>query len=144
MSVFALSQGFSSIGHCGISTAPDSQLRSKGFPTPIFPSRLLLQPPLLDLLPPMTPMQSNSQEFKSLVDIGCGVFCQAHVPDASRIFISIGLGFHVECTLEEAPKVIKLRQDALQKKVSHTVKQAAEVKAHIKFMVEAIRQLSGL
>jgi len=88
--------------------------------------------------------ESNTQEFKSLVDIGCGVFCQAHVPDASRIFISIGLGFHVECTLEEAPRIIKLRQDALQKKVTHTVKQAAEVKAHIKFMVEAIRQLSGL
>jgi prefoldin alpha subunit len=78
------------------------------------------------------------------VDVGCGVFCQAKVPDATRLFISIGLGFHVECTLEEAPRVIKLQKDALQKKVMQNVKQAAEVKAHIKFMVEAIRQLSGL
>ena len=45
--------------------------------------------------------QSGSTELKTLVDIGAEVYCQAKVPDISRVYISVGLGFHVESTLEE-------------------------------------------
>ena len=45
--------------------------------------------------------QSGSTEFKTLVDIGAEVYCQAKVPDTSRVYISVGLGFHVESTLDE-------------------------------------------
>lgn len=91
---------------------------------------------------PMWCWQSGKKSIEALVDIGedAGVYCQAEVPDASRVFIDIGggiapllspspplsslppslyivsfpldrlrcmpplagLGFHVECTLEEA------------------------------------------
>jgi prefoldin subunit 5 len=78
------------------------------------------------------------------MDLGCGVYCQAVVPDSSRICVSVGLGFHVEATLEEALGIIAMQQQQLQTKVAATVQQAAEIKANIKFVVEAIGQLVGM
>ena len=39
------------------------------------------------------------------MDIGAEVFCRAAVPDTSRIYVCVGLGFHVECALGEVAKV---------------------------------------
>jgi len=47
------------------------------------------------------PDQNGTREFKSLVDIGAEVYCQTRVPDTSRVFINIGIGFHLECSLDE-------------------------------------------
>ncbi len=57
--------------------------------------------------------QEGQKELKTLVEIGSGVYCQARVPDTSRIFMSVGLGFQVECTLEEAVEVAERRRAAL-------------------------------
>lgn len=56
---------------------------------------------LLDLQESLTSLQST-------VDIGAEVRCRALVPDTSRLFVSVGLGFHVECTLDEVPKVSRV------------------------------------
>ena len=48
------------------------------------------------------------------MDLGSGAYCQARVPDTSRIYMAVGLGFHVECTLEEAVALAEQRQEALQ------------------------------
>ncbi len=47
------------------------------------------------------PQGATSRELTTSVDVGCGVKCQAVVRDTSRIYISIGLGFRVECSLDE-------------------------------------------
>lgn len=52
--------------------------------------------------------------LKTLVDLGAGAYCQAVVPDTSRICLAVGLGFHVECSLEEAGDVAERRRQALQ------------------------------
>lgn len=46
-------------------------------------------------------VQDVSGELKTQMDLGAEVYCQARVPDTSRVFIGIGLGFLLECTLEE-------------------------------------------
>jgi len=40
---------------------------------------------------PSFPAQTGQQELKMQVDVGGEVLCQAHVPDVSRVFISIGV-----------------------------------------------------
>lgn len=82
--------------------------------------------------------------MKSQVDLGSGVFCRAVVPDTSHIFISIGLGFHLQVTLEEAGGVIDTQQQVLRARVEGCVDKAARIKAHLKFVAEAIRELTGM
>merc|ERR1719223_1347481 len=68
---------------------------------------------------------SNGGKLKTQVDIGCHFFCQARVPDSSRIFVDVGYGFHVEFTLAEALEFIedkcshlKRRSEALTQKIT--------------------------
>jgi prefoldin subunit 5 len=82
--------------------------------------------------------------MKSQVELGSGVFCRAVVPDTSRIFISIGLGFHLEASLEEAGRVIDLKQEGLRAQVDACIDKAARIKANLKFVAEAIRELTGI
>lgn len=93
--------------------------------------------------PPTSP-QAGVQVMKSQVELGPGVFCRALVPDTSRVFIAIGLGFHLEVELQEAGRVIDTRQEALRAQVEGCVDKAARIKAHLKFVAEAIRELTGL
>mmetsp|Transcript_19569 Transcript_19569/g.54553 ORF Transcript_19569/g.54553 Transcript_19569/m.54553 type:complete len:120 (+) Transcript_19569:99-458(+) len=60
--------------------------------------------------------QSGQQSIKTQVDVGSEVLCSAHIPDVSRVYISIGLGFHLEATLEEAPRIIGIRKANVEKK----------------------------
>lgn len=69
------------------------------------------------------------------------MFCRAKVPDTSRIFIAIGLGFHLEVKLEEAGRAIDLKQQDLRAQVERCVDKAARIKANLKFVAEAIHEL---
>ena len=46
--------------------------------------------------------KEQDKELKSLVNIGSEVYAQAKAPERKHIFVNIGLGFHVEFTLDEA------------------------------------------
>merc|ERR1712050_579914 len=51
----------------------------------------------LDLL-----LKDDVTELKTMVELGCQFYAKAFVPDTSRIFVDVGLGFHLEMPLEEA------------------------------------------
>ncbi|KAI8462874.1 MAG: Prefoldin subunit-domain-containing protein [Monoraphidium minutum] len=88
--------------------------------------------------------QEGRGELKTLVDIGSGVHCQARVRDTSRIYMAVGLGFHVECSLDEAAALAERRRDALQEKVEVCIQEAAQVRAHMRFVAQAIGELQQL
>ena len=46
--------------------------------------------------------QMKTESFKSMVDMGSGVYCRVKVPDSSKMFVSIGGEVHVEMTKDEA------------------------------------------
>ncbi|CAI7916480.1 unnamed protein product, partial [Closterium sp. NIES-53] len=46
--------------------------------------------------------ENGVEEMRAMVNLGGEVFMQADVPDTSHIFVSVGLGFHVEFTRLEA------------------------------------------
>ncbi|RZS17693.1 hypothetical protein BHM03_00049884 [Ensete ventricosum] len=51
--------------------------------------------------------------LRSMVNLGSEVYVQADVPDTRRIFVDIGLGFHVEFTWSEALEFISVREARL-------------------------------
>merc|ERR1712217_13100 len=45
-------------------------------------------------------------ELETTVELGCGIYSKAVVPDTSRLFVSVGLGFQLEMPLVEAQEFI--------------------------------------
>jgi prefoldin subunit 5 len=72
------------------------------------------------------------------------VLARAMAPDTSCIFIAVGLGFHVEVPLEEAGWLIDTRQAALREREGRCLDKAARIKAHLKFVSQAIAELLQL
>jgi prefoldin subunit 5 len=82
--------------------------------------------------------------LKARVELGPGVYVRARVPDTSRICLAVGLGFHLELTLEEADRAIDLRVAAAQRAADAALDRCASIRANLKFVTEAIRQLLDL
>ncbi|PNH08953.1 Lysosomal Pro-X carboxypeptidase, partial [Tetrabaena socialis] len=58
------------------------------------------------------------------VELGCGVSCAARVPDATRLFVSVGLGFQAEAALAEVSGLVAPRR-------THLASQLAEVEGRL-------------
>ncbi|GJP51833.1 hypothetical protein CLOM_g10964 [Closterium sp. NIES-68] len=84
------------------------------------------------------------EEMRAMVNLGGEVFVQADVPDTSRIFVSVGLGFHVEFTRLEAKEFAATKIEHLRKHVAGHTETVSSIKAHIKLVVEGIRELLNI
>lgn len=59
-------------------------------------------------------LEKNSiTNLTTLVNLGSEVYVQGNVADTQRIFVDVGLGFHVEFTWSEALKFISLKEERL-------------------------------
>ncbi|KAM0729943.1 Protein UXT-like protein [Formica fusca] len=101
----------------------------------------------LQLKSVITTFQNTNVEktgFKTKVDIGNNFFIQAHIPDASKILLDVGLGHYVEFDLNEALIVINIRIKLLERQIAHLRKIIARTNAHIKLTLIIIRDLQGI
>ncbi|XP_039146262.1 protein UXT homolog isoform X2 [Dioscorea cayenensis subsp. rotundata] len=57
--------------------------------------------------------KSGATSLRTRVNLGSEVYVQADVPDTRRVFVDIGLGFHVEFTWSEALDFISVREARL-------------------------------
>ncbi|KAL2103436.1 hypothetical protein ACEWY4_000304 [Coilia grayii] len=87
---------------------------------------------------------AGSNDLKTEVDIGCNFYVQAHVPDASKIFVAVGYGFFVELTHAEALKFIEKKTSQLTAYSEALTKDSAKIKANIRMVLEGLRELQGL
>ncbi|XP_022651167.1 protein UXT homolog isoform X3 [Varroa destructor] len=65
-------------------------------------------------------LQKDCKEDKSIrtqVDIGCSFFCQAEVPDATKVFVLLGMGIFAELTHSEALDFIDKKQNLLKERI---------------------------
>ncbi|XP_015249441.1 PREDICTED: protein UXT [Cyprinodon variegatus] len=88
--------------------------------------------------------EASSEQLKADVDLGCNFFVQAHVADASRIFVAVGFGFFVEMTHDEALRFIDKKTTQLSAFTEQLTKDSAKIKAHIRMVLEGLRELQGL
>ncbi|XP_024029443.1 protein UXT homolog [Morus notabilis] len=90
-------------------------------------------------------LEKNSvTSLRTLVNLGSEVYMQADVPDTKRIFVDIGLGFHVEFTWSEAINFISQREEKLSRQIEEYTRLIASIKAQIKLVCEGIRELLQL
>ncbi|XP_062397393.1 protein UXT [Sardina pilchardus] len=87
---------------------------------------------------------SGSSDLKTEVDLGCNFYVQAHVPDASKIFVAVGYGFFVEFTHAEALNFIEKKTSQLTAYSEVLTKDSAKIKANIRMVLEGLRELQGL
>ena len=76
--------------------------------------------------------------------LGCGVCGLVRSPDPTRVFIDVGLNFHVELTLAEGLAWIDAKLPTLDKKIATVKKQAAMIQSKIKVVYEGIAELMQL
>lgn len=87
---------------------------------------------------------ASKSGFKTKVDLGNNFFMQAHVEDASKILLDVGLGYFVEFTLDEALVVINVRVKLLERQIENFRKEIAKTNAHIKLILIGIGDLQGI
>ena len=87
-----------------------------------------------------THMQDQLSNLKTLVPLGRGqgVQVQAEIPCTDFVFVKIGLGFHVQCTLKEALQIARKHEEQLHAKVSKQTDIISHIKARITLMQESI------
>ncbi|KAG7014064.1 Protein UXT-like protein [Cucurbita argyrosperma subsp. argyrosperma] len=90
-------------------------------------------------------LEKNSiTNLTTLVNLGSEVYVQGNVADTRRIFVDVGLGFHVEFTWSEALKFISLKEERLARQIEEYTHLIASIKAQIKLVCEGIRELLQL
>lgn len=82
--------------------------------------------------------------LRTKVDLGCNFYCQASVEDCSRIYVLVGYGYYLEMTLGEAETFIEKKIATLQGKCQMFLRDSAKIKAHIRLVMEALREIQNL
>jgi prefoldin alpha subunit len=78
---------------------------------------------------------------KASINIGCDIYMQAIIPDASMVTVDVGLGFFVEMTVDEGIIFVDKKVALLQRAVDAKTAEAAEVSSQIDVVLEGIREL---
>jgi Prefoldin subunit len=60
------------------------------------------------------------------------LFCRARVPDASFAYIHVGMGFHVQLTIQEAIQFVDRRLDHLHAVRTHRKDKEKRVRTHLR------------
>lgn len=87
-------------------------------------------------------LDQKQTSLKTMVNLGSDFYVQAHVPDTSYIYVSVGLGFHAQLTLDEALTFCTQREAQLNEAVETLTDRGARLKARIKLVLAAIDELS--
>mmetsp|Transcript_6261 Transcript_6261/g.9094 ORF Transcript_6261/g.9094 Transcript_6261/m.9094 type:complete len:192 (+) Transcript_6261:74-649(+) len=87
---------------------------------------------------------ANSSQLETHVDLGAQImFCKAIVPNPERVFVHVGMGFHVEFTLNEALEFIERRVKFLHKKVlANRVNKAKAVASDVESTLKILETLT--
>ena len=86
---------------------------------------------------------TTGESIETMVDLGHRtIFCNAKVKDPKKMFVKVGMGFHVELTPEEASKFSKKRISFLKaNKLKQKDSEIKEIKEHIQSASMILDQL---
>uniref|UniRef100_A0A8C6TE40 Ubiquitously-expressed, prefoldin-like chaperone n=1 Tax=Neogobius melanostomus TaxID=47308 RepID=A0A8C6TE40_9GOBI len=89
--------------------------------------------------------EAGSKSLKTEVDLGCNFYVQAQVEDASRVFVAVGYGFFSHSTYSH--KYLEMHtfiyRSGLLLFTETLTKDSAKIKAHIRLVLEGLRELQG-
>jgi prefoldin subunit 5 len=87
---------------------------------------------------------NEDDNIKVKTDLGCNFFVEAVLEDTSNVYVYLGLGIYLQMTREEAIAFIGKRQKVLEGKRTVLIEKASTIKAHIKLVLEGLRELQGI
>jgi prefoldin alpha subunit len=90
------------------------------------------------------PDGGDISRMKTMISLGSEFYVKAVVPDPTRLFLDVGLGFHVELTTREAITWIDAKLPTLEVKIARTKEQQAMIQSKIKVVYEGIAELMQL
>ena len=82
--------------------------------------------------------------FETRVDMGKEFYIQAEATDLERFVVKVSQHYYVELNQDEALLFIKKKETLMNSQIEQLSQKAAEVKAHIVFVNEAIRELLNI
>lgn len=85
--------------------------------------------------------KTNPIDVRVLTNIGCNFYAQCRIDDANRIYLCIGKDYFLEMELDEAIKMIDLKEKQWTKRLDELQEKASSIKAYIKIALEAMGQL---
>mmetsp|Transcript_9219 Transcript_9219/g.22901 ORF Transcript_9219/g.22901 Transcript_9219/m.22901 type:complete len:150 (-) Transcript_9219:189-638(-) len=86
---------------------------------------------------------TTDESIEAIVDLGYRtIFCNAKVKDPQKLFVKVGMGFHVELTPDEAARYSRKRVSFLKaNKLKQKESEITEVKGHIQSASMILDQL---
>ncbi|TPP64218.1 Ubiquitously-expressed transcript [Fasciola gigantica] len=99
---------------------------------------------LRNLLEKLDCSNMTHENMKTMVDLGCNIYAKAVIPSLERIYVDVGLGFHLECERNEAVKIIESRIAFLNERAMVYKQKANSIKARIKLLLEGLRELQNI
>lgn len=88
--------------------------------------------------------ESNKHKMKTQMDLGCNFYCQALITDTNYVCVLVGYGYYVQMTLDEACVFVDKRILLLKNKSEYLTRQSGKIKAHIRLVMEELRELQSL
>merc|ERR1711920_1143648 len=76
-------------------------------------------------------LRDNVAELETMIELGCGFYAKALVPDTSKIFVNVGLGFQLEMPLAEAHDFLGHKESYIVSRLERQKTRIAQVKADI-------------
>ena len=81
---------------------------------------------------------------KRMIHLGADVYATAKVHDPQTICIYVGLGFYLQCTLDEGAHLVEDRIESLRRKKSRLDHSVANIKANIDLVLGGIEELKKM
>ena len=88
--------------------------------------------------------EQKLKTFETRVDMGKEFYIQAEASDLERFVVKVSQHYYVELNQDEALLFIKKKETLMNSQIEQLSQKAAEVKAHIVFVNEAIRELLNI
>ena len=88
--------------------------------------------------------EQKLKTFETRVDIGKEFYMHAEATELERIVVKVSQHYYVELNQDEALLFIKKKEALMNTQIDQLSTKAAEVKAHIVFVNEAIRELLNI
>ena len=91
-----------------------------------------------------TMKQEKLAQLRTRVELGSGGYMQAVVPDADKVYVNVGLGFHVECSWDDAIRIAELRKESLENQIRSCDASIGAIRAQQKLLAQGLESVKGL
>lgn len=89
-------------------------------------------------------ISNEDKGMTTQVDLGCNFFVKAKITDTSKMMVKVGMGFCLEMSHKEALGFLEKKIKLLEERVEERTVIIAKIKAHIKLMLEGIREIQNI